>query len=32
MEILLAEDTEGIGHLSTPLTDDVMFVMIPTGT
>ena len=29
--IVLVEDTEGEGHLSTPLTDDVMFVMIPTG-
>jgi hypothetical protein len=30
--IVLAEDTEGLGHISTPLSDDVMFVMIPTGT
>ena len=30
--ILLAEDTDGVGHLSTPLTDDLLFVMIPTGT
>ena len=30
--IVLAEDTEGRGHISTPLTDDVMFVMIPAGT
>jgi quercetin dioxygenase-like cupin family protein len=30
-DVLLAEDTTGAGHLSTPLTDDVTFVMIPTG-
>jgi hypothetical protein len=30
--IVLAEDTEGEGHVSTPLDDDVFFVMIPTGT
>ena len=30
--IVLAEDTEGEGHVSTPLTDDLLFVMIPTGT
>jgi hypothetical protein len=29
--ILLAEDTEGEGHVSTPLTEDLVFVMIPTG-
>ena len=29
--IILAEDVEGVGHLSTPLTDDLEFVMIPTG-
>ena len=30
-DVLLAEDTEGSGHLSTPLTEDFAFVMIPTG-
>ena len=30
--IILAEDTEGAGHVSTPLTDDLLFVMIPMGT
>jgi hypothetical protein len=29
--VLLAEDTEGSGHLSTPLTDDFAFIMVPTG-
>jgi quercetin dioxygenase-like cupin family protein len=29
--VLLAEDTTGRGHLSTPLTPDFAFVMIPTG-
>ena len=29
--IILAEDTEGEGHVSTPLTEDLVFVMIPTG-
>lgn len=30
-DILLVEDTTGAGHLSTPLTDDLTFAMIPTG-
>ncbi len=30
-DVLLAEDTTGRGHLSTPLTEDFAFVMIPTG-
>ena len=30
-DVLLVEDTTGAGHLSTPLTDDLTFAMIPTG-
>jgi quercetin dioxygenase-like cupin family protein len=30
-DVLLIEDTTGAGHLSTPLTDDLTFAMIPTG-
>jgi hypothetical protein len=30
-DVLLAEDTEGEGHISTPLTEDLTFAMIPTG-
>jgi hypothetical protein len=29
--VLLFEDTTGTGHLATPLTDDVCFVMIPVA-
>lgn len=29
--VLLADDTEGDGHLSTPLSDDVQFLALPTG-
>jgi hypothetical protein len=30
-DVFLVEDTTGEGHLSTPLTEDFAFVMIPTG-
>jgi hypothetical protein len=30
-EPILVEDTEGEGHVTTPLTDDVAFVMIPVA-
>jgi len=30
-DVILAEDTTGRGHLSTPLTADVRFAMIPVA-